>query len=154
MSDLQRKAGIEARRRGLSAVEVVVVLAIMGVFAMLLIMILPRRRETARMASCRRNLMQIGVALALYDQGQKSLPTVPAPGGAAAAGEGGPLMALLVELGLPDLTGAGDGRSRPPKQPGLTREARRVPGFVCASDPHAIGGIFPAPVSYRATTGD
>ena len=29
-----------------------------------------------------------------------------------------------------------------------------MPGFVCASDPSAIAGVFPAPVSYRATTGD
>jgi hypothetical protein len=31
---------------------------------------------------------------------------------------------------------------------------RRVSGFVCASDPNATAGIFTAPVSYRATTGD
>jgi prepilin-type processing-associated H-X9-DG protein len=28
-----------------------------------------------------------------------------------------------------------------------------VPGFVCASDPNATAGMFPAPISYRATTG-
>jgi type II secretory pathway pseudopilin PulG len=154
MSDLQRKTGIEGGRRGLSAVEVIVVLAIMAMFALLLVMILPRRRETARMVSCQRNLMQIGVALALYDQGQKTLPCVPPLGDKPAAPGSGPLVALLEELGLPDLTELTDAGSRPPKRRNLAPEERRIPGFICASDPHAIGAIFPAPVSYRATTGD
>jgi prepilin-type N-terminal cleavage/methylation domain-containing protein len=154
MTQLQRKTGNEVRRRGLSAVEVIVVLAIMALFALFVVMMLPRRRETARMVSCRRNLMQIGVALTLYDQARQFLPTVPDLGDAAAAGASGPLTALLLEFGLPDLTGLDDTRGRPPKQPNLTQEARRVPGFVCPSDPHAIAGLFPAPVNYRATTGD
>ena len=29
-----------------------------------------------------------------------------------------------------------------------------VPGFVCSSDPNATSGQFPAPISYRACTGD
>jgi prepilin-type processing-associated H-X9-DG protein/prepilin-type N-terminal cleavage/methylation domain-containing protein len=154
MTQLQRKTGNEVRRRGLSAVEVIVVLAIMALFALFLVMMLPRRRETARMVSCRRNLMQIGVALTLYDQARQFLPTVPDLGDASAAGASSPLTALLLEFGLPDLTGLDDTRGRPPKQPNLTQEARRVPGFVCPSDPHAIAGLFPAPVNYRATTGD
>jgi prepilin-type N-terminal cleavage/methylation domain-containing protein/prepilin-type processing-associated H-X9-DG protein len=154
MGTLRRNNGRAVRRRGLNAIEVIVVLAILALFAMLGVMILPRRRETARMASCQRNLMQIGVALALYDQGQRSLPTTPALGGATADEESGPLIALLVELGLPDLTELSDSKTRPPKQAGLTHEERRVPGFLCASDSRAFLGTFPAPVSYRATTGD
>src|SRR5205823_4413966 len=106
------------------------------------------------MVSCQRNLMQIGIALALYDQSQGFLPSVPELGGENGARGSGPLSALLLELGLPDLAELTDPKSRPPKHPHPTHEARRVPGFVCASDPHAIGGIFPAPVNYRATTGD
>src|SRR2546426_169739 len=52
------------------------------------------------------------------------------------------------------LSAVEDARRSPPKQPNLIQEPRRVTGFVCASDPNAIAGIFPAPVSYRATTGD
>ena len=130
------------------------VLAIMGIFALSLFMILPRRRETARMASCQRNLMQIGVALGLYDQSQGFLPYVPELGSAEAAHAASPLKALLVELGLADFRELTDTTSRPPKRADLTQEERRVPGFICASDPNAIAGAFPAPVSYRATTGD
>jgi hypothetical protein len=133
---------------------VVVVLGIMALFVLCLIMILPRRRETARMASCQRNLMQIGVALALYDQNQGCLPSIPELGAATAVEPDGPLKMLLQELGLPDLTELTDPRNPPPKRPGLAQVERRVPGFVCSSDPHAIAGLFPAPVSYRATTSD
>jgi len=154
MCDLQRKTAIEGRRRGLSAIEVIVVLAILGVFALSLVMILPRRRETARIVSCRRNLSQIGNALALYDQGRRQLPYVPPLGDEGAARGSSPLRALLEELGLPDLNEVTDTKGRPPKRSHLAQVERRVPGFVCASDPHALAGIFPAPVSYRATTGD
>src|SRR4051812_16877147 len=163
MFELQRKTGIGGRgggrRRGLSAVEVIVLITLMGLFVMVAVMMLPRGREAARMAGCRRNLMQIGVALALYDQSQQSLPLIPPPGdasagAAAAAGVTGPLTALLAELGLPDFTGLEDSKNRPPTRPGPAPGERRVPGFVCASDPHAIAALFPAPVSYRATTGD
>jgi type II secretory pathway pseudopilin PulG len=155
MGHLQRKTAIAGRRRGLTAVEMLVILAILGVAALFVVMALPRRRETARSVSCQRNLMQIGVALALYDQSQGALPGVPDLGSAADGPGSGPLIALLDELGVPDFTGLIDVKNRPPKPPNApAREGRPVPGFVCASDPHAIGRIFPAPVSYRATTGD
>jgi Protein of unknown function (DUF1559) len=139
MSRLPRKTGPRRpARRGLSAIELLVVLVIVVFFVLCVLMLLPRQRETARMASCQRNLMQIGAALALYDQNQRSLPQVP-PLGAARAEQGdSPLRALRVELGLPD----------------LDRAERRVPSFICSSDPHATAGLFPAPVSYRACTGD
>jgi type II secretory pathway pseudopilin PulG len=141
-------------RRGLSVIEVTVVLAIMAIFGLCVIMILPRRREAARLAACQRNLMQIGTALGLYDQGQGHLPYVPELGSAGVVQADSPLRALLTELGLSDfreLTGTG---SRPPKRSDLPQGKRRVPGFVCASDTNASAGVFPAPISYRATTGD
>jgi len=162
MSALQRRTGweggagrrIERARRGLSAIEVIVVLAILGIFALCVFMILPRRRETARMVSCQRNLMQIGTALGLYDQSQGFLPYVPELGSADATHACSPLEALLVELGLPDFRDLTDTTSRLPKRADLPQGERRVPGFICASDPNAIAGVLPAPVSYRATTGD
>jgi hypothetical protein len=158
MSRLPRKTG--PRRPGLSAIELLVVLVIVVFFVLCVLMILPRQRETARMASCQRNLMQIGAALALYDQNQRSLPQVP-PLGAAPAEQGdSPLEALLAELGLPDLTELEPASSKTPR-PKRSNSShaepepeRRVPGFICPSDPHATAGHFPAPVSYRACTGD
>ena len=64
-------------RHGLSAVEVLILLVIAVGLVLCVLMILPRQRETARMASCQQNLMQIGAALALYDQSQRFLPQVP-----------------------------------------------------------------------------
>jgi prepilin-type processing-associated H-X9-DG protein len=165
MSRLPRTTGrSRPARRGLSAIELLVVLVIAVCFVLCVLMILPRQRETARMASCQRNLMQIGVALALFDQNQRSLPQVPPlPLGAAPAEQGdSPLKALLAELGLPDLTELEPASSKAPRpkrsnsshaKPEPESE-RRVPSFICPSDPHATAGLFPAPVSYRACTGD
>jgi prepilin-type processing-associated H-X9-DG protein len=134
----RKKRPASPARRGLSAIELLVVLVLMVFIVLCVLMILPRQRETARMASCQQNLMQIGAALALYDQSQGFLPQV-APLRAEPAEQGdSPLKALLVRLGLPDLDSPGE---------------RRVPGFLCPSDPHAMAGSFPAPVSYRACTG-
>src|SRR4029079_521649 len=134
----QRKTGIHAPRRGLSAVEVIVVLAIVVLFALFVVMMLPRRREAARMAGCQLHLMQIGVGLALYDQIQGYVPFVPELGVEGGDRGIGPLKALLVELGRPDLSALTDVKTRPPKIPNLTQDERRVPGFVCPSDTRAI----------------
>jgi prepilin-type N-terminal cleavage/methylation domain-containing protein/prepilin-type processing-associated H-X9-DG protein len=141
-------------RRGLSAIEVIVVLAILGLFVLCGFMILPRRRETARMDACQRNLMQIGMALGLYDQSQGLLPSVPELASPDAAHAVSPLKALLVELGVPDFRELTDTTSRPPKRADLPQGQRRVPGFLCPSDSNAVARAFPAPVNYRATTGD
>ena len=61
---------------------------------------------------------------------------------------------LLESLDLPDLTELRDPKTRPKGQPGHVPGEVPVPGFVCASDPNAIAGRLPAPVSYRAATGD
>ena len=161
----QRPCGFGARplRSGLSAVEVVVVVAILLIAALFLLMSLPRQREQARSASCRNNLRLIGVALLQYDQRVGCLPTI-AGLGAESPIDGvratkdrppGPLAMLLQELGLPDLTGIDDPET-PPKgkgEPGGMPAERVIAGFVCPSDSNATGGLFPAPVSYRATTG-
>jgi prepilin-type processing-associated H-X9-DG protein len=140
-------------RRGLNAIEVMVILVIVVMLSLCLAMILPRRREAARMARCQRNLMQIGMALALYDQDRGSLPQVPPLGTDRAGQADSPLQALMVQLGLPDLTGLIDAKNPPPRRPGLTPAERPVPGFICPSDPHATDRSFPAPVNYRACTG-
>jgi hypothetical protein len=117
-------------------------------------MALPRGRETARLAACEKNLMQIGIALAVYDQAVGHLPLVPALGGGGTDRRDGPLVTLLEGLGLVDFAELTDAKHPPPKQPGLLPSERPIPGFVCPSDLNAQGDRFPAPISYRATTGD
>ena len=134
--------------------EVLVVLLIVSSFVLLGLFALPRQRETARTVGCRRNLMQVGVALVLFDRDQGHLPTIPILG-AEPKPTGGPLKALLETLTLPDLTELSAVSSPPKPRPGRAPTERAVPGFVCPSDPYALtGSSFRAPVSYRASTGD
>ena len=125
-------------------------LVIVFLVVMVVAFALPRQRETARRAGCQRNLMQIGIALALYDQSERRLPTVPRLG-TESAPTGGPLKAVLEALVLPDLTELTDPSRIPKPRTGRVPGEGPVPGFVCPSD-RAEGA--PSPVSYRATTGD
>ncbi len=143
-----------ARPRGITLVEVVVVLAIVFLGIMLAVFALPRRRETARLAGCRRNLMQIGIALELYDATEGVLPTVPELASDPPA-TGGPLRSMLQSLALPDLSELTEASRRPAPRTGLLAVEHLIPGFLCPSDRTEMDlARFPAPVSYRATTGD
>ena len=98
--------------------------------------------------------MQVGIALALYDKSEGSLPTVPRLGNDPATGDG-PLKLILNSLALPDLSELSDVTKRPPPRPDQVPGERPVPGLVCPSDRIDTGaGGVPAPISYRATTGD
>jgi type II secretory pathway pseudopilin PulG len=146
-------------RPGYTVVDALVVLAVVAVVGLFAVMALARGRESARSATCQRNLGQIGIALAYYGQAQRTLPMIgeptpidppPAPGSAGP----GPLKTLLETLGVSSFLGIEpDGRNLD-RLKGPTLQGVAVPGFFCASDPNAIGRVFPSPVSYRATTGD
>jgi type II secretory pathway pseudopilin PulG len=138
-------------QRGLGAVEVVVVAVIVALVGLAILASLPRHRELARSAGCQANLMQIGRALALYQQSSGQLPTVPPLGSTIATS---PLAAMLGELGLSDFTGLKPSQSSPEGRVHVPVVERPLPGLTCPSDTLAVAGIFPAPISYRATTGD
>jgi len=57
-------------------IDLIVVLFLVTVLMLVLLMAMPRGREQARLTGCQRNLAQIGLALALYDQIQHQLPMV------------------------------------------------------------------------------
>ncbi|EGF28296.1 protein containing DUF1559 [Rhodopirellula baltica WH47] len=59
---------------GMTIVEVLVAIGIVGVLAALLLMAVMPIRETARNASCNNNLRQIGLALLAYEATWKSFP--------------------------------------------------------------------------------
>ena len=144
-------------RSGLTVADVVVLLVLMGAAVLLLLMGVSRGREQARLVGCRKNLAQIGFALALYDEMNGHLPEVGPPGppdGGAGRQSPAPLKVLLETLEIPDLTDLRDRTSRPAPRPGQVPGEVPVPGFVCASDPNALSGRFRAPISYRAATGD
>src|SRR6516225_763180 len=68
------------RRRGLNLVEVIVLFVLISAAGLLMVMGIARAREQARLVGCRKNLAQIGVALALYDQFHHQLPKLGPPG--------------------------------------------------------------------------
>jgi type II secretory pathway pseudopilin PulG len=143
---------------GLTAVEVVVVLIIIALTVLIMLLAVPRAREEARLTACQRNLGQIGIALALYDQMHQSLPTVGELAGldeaaVTSSASASPLRTLLDTLQLPDLIKLTDSKTPPEALPGEVPGELPVPGFVCASDPNATALHFTAPISYRATTG-
>ncbi|MFO0910298.1 MAG: DUF1559 domain-containing protein [Isosphaeraceae bacterium] len=139
-------------RRGLSPGEVLVVAAIVAIVILVALVSLPRQREQARIAGCRRNLLQIGLGLALYERVEGQLPRVapldPSPSTAP------PLRAILESLVIPDLDGLTDAAKPPKPQPGSVPNERPVRGFTCPSDLASSTAGHVAPVSYRATTGD
>ena len=146
-SKMYRQTG--TGRRGLGLAEVVICIAIVGVLALLIAMALPRSRSSARTATCRRNLMQIGVALAVYAQQSEALPAV-AP---LATPGPSPLISLLRGLGQDDFNDMVD-PAKPPARRGLGPVgAGYLPGLTCPSDRSATSAIHPAPISYRAVAG-
>jgi prepilin-type processing-associated H-X9-DG protein len=140
--------------RGLGLVEVIVVLVIACLVGLVIIAALPRQREKSRLAQCQANLMQIGMALAQYEQPAGLLPTVPTLGSDGKAVRPSPLGALLDELGVDTVWEVRDPKKPPPKKASRGDFERPVAGFTCPSDPEAKSPPWPAPVNYRATTGD
>ncbi len=132
----------------------IVVVVIVALAGLLFMLFLPRQREVARLAACQKNLMQIGRAVALYDQDFGSLPFIVALNDDVASRATGPLYALLRDLAIPDFRSIPELPNRPEKHPSLVIAERRLADFICPSDSNAFAGIHVAPVSYRATTGD
>ena len=134
-------------RRGLSAVEIIVGVVFALIVTACLLVAIPRSRERSRRAGCQRNLMQIGMALGVYHETVGRWPGVVLDGPSPAA-------AMLATLNQPDFTAFRDPKSPPvPHATGPLAE-RVIPGLLCPTDRIALTSPFPAPVSYRANTGD
>lgn len=139
-------------RRGIGIGEVIVVLAIVAVVGLLLITAMPRQREAARMAGCRLNLREIGVALVLTDKVEGRIPSIPSLGPEEPPPMSGPLALMLQSLGIPSFAGLTNPDQLPADRPGAPTGPIRIPGFTCPSD--GAGGLqAPAKVSYRGTAG-
>jgi Protein of unknown function (DUF1559) len=123
---------------------------ILGFAAILVLMALPRGRESARMVGCQKNIKQIGDGLQLYHQLHREYPTVPKLGDSVVDG---PIKVMLDSFVLPEFLELGD-PNKPPKPTRLPTRGSRVPGLSCPSDPNAMANPFAPTISYRANTGD
>ncbi len=146
-----------ARRRGVTLADVIVLIVLFVVAVLIILMLLPRGREHSRMAACENNLAHIGFAVAVFDRIENRLPGVEGVAAIDSPREGRPksvLRTMLETLQQPDFLGLADAKTRPEPRPGEVPGEMPVRGFMCASDPNATSGVFVAPISYRACTGD
>jgi len=153
---ITRVAAPRSCRAGLTLIDLIVLLLLATVLVLVMLIAMPRGREQARLTACQKNLAQIGLALALYDQTQHQLPTIDRAEPVDDPGQGGgpgPLKILLETLGQADFLRLAP-NSPPPRPTGPVPGEVTVPGFLCSSDPNAIAGRFHAPISYRGNTGD
>lgn len=137
-------------RKGLTLIEALVVLSVVVLIALFVVAVLPKARENARAAQCRAHLMDIGTAMALYDNAVGHLPSVPAVGQKGDA----PLPAMLGQLGVRRFAGLSKNHDQAKSmRPGSVPEAFVMPELTCPSDTWARERDTPAPVSYRACSG-
>jgi prepilin-type N-terminal cleavage/methylation domain-containing protein len=156
---------MSASRRGWSALELLVVVAVIGVLASLLLVAVQRARESARDLQCKNNLKQIGVALQSYHATHHQFPSL-AYADAVALVEGresvvterftSPFAHLLVYLDrsdaadLADLTPSGNVLNDV-SGPNQRTKQIVVPTFLCPSDSQSFP--FQANSNYRFCTG-
>jgi prepilin-type processing-associated H-X9-DG protein len=62
------------RRRGITLVEVLTVIGVLGFVILMIVAAVPRWRESARRENCTNNMKQIGMGLLSYENQQKHLP--------------------------------------------------------------------------------
>jgi prepilin-type N-terminal cleavage/methylation domain-containing protein/prepilin-type processing-associated H-X9-DG protein len=136
-------------RRGFTLVELLVVIAIIGVLVALLLPAVQSAREAARRAKCQNNLRQLGLAVHLFEEGQRKLPSNRYGDYDDAAAFGGPfenstswswLSAVLPYLEQSTVVNFGDIPNRPLNQTQVIDTP--LPVFHCPSDELARVKVF------------
>lgn len=69
-----RMAGQKAKPQGFTIVELLVVIAVIGMLLSLLLPAIQHAQESARKAACKNNLRQIALATKMYDDAKRRFP--------------------------------------------------------------------------------
>src|SRR5215212_7342380 len=123
-------------RRAFTLVEVLVVIAIIGILVALLLPAVQAARESARMAQCKNNLRQIGIALHNRHSSHGALPagwTADQPLGTPGWGWATEILPQLEQGNLYE----GALRRDLPISAAANKSGREqvIPNFICPSDP-------------------
>jgi len=149
-----------SRRRAFTLIELLIVIAIIGLLLNLSLPAIQKSRETARRTQCQNNLRQIGVATASFVSSNRFFPsaggnaedfdTIPAKGGFERAGWTFQLLPFIEERELYD---RGHQVSLADAVPGSGTNVQEtpVPMYICASRGVRIA---PSPEGFHFALGD
>lgn len=135
----QRTASpVRPSRGGFTLVELLVVIAIIGVLMGLLLPAVQMAREAARVAQCKNNLRQIGLAMMNYESGRRTFPPSAVIQGAGAINTNsswsihGRLLPYLEQGNVYDQVNLNMAWDDQPVISGL-----KIPTYACPTDPNS-----------------
>jgi len=144
---------MRCRRRGLSMIEVVTVMALVALLAAILLPAIQAARESGRRTNCAANLAEIGTALSAHEANQRVFPSaLPEVSRTPRAGDQSSfLVPLLPHLGRADLFQIREPSTYMYYKVKSAPANTMVALFLCPSDPVPDDGT--AGNNYRACTG-
>ena len=155
------KESSRIQRDGFTLIEVLVVIAILGLLVSLILPAVQSIRETARRTQCRNNLRQLGVALASHEASMRAYPFGDGGGGPPSYlprwsphSQLLPLLDQQVLYNAINFSGVPWGNNPDFSPPNLTSLSVVVSTFICPSDTATIQDPYNlAHNSYRACAG-